>query len=150
MGAAKELAANYANYANGVIGVIRGYFFYLKRSEQMKPRTSHAICAMLTILLAGLGLAARAQDEHAGHAAGGGFGTVHFETSCSPAAQQQFDRAVWIATTAMNASLLRAKVNAGSVNSPRLCHCRQRVIEVILIERDHGQRAALVAEPSES
>jgi hypothetical protein len=35
-----------------------------------------------------------AQDEHAGHALGGGFGNVRFETSCGPAAQQQFDRAV--------------------------------------------------------
>ncbi len=37
---------------------------------------------------------ASAQDEHAGHASGGGFGSVHFEISCSPASQQQFDRAV--------------------------------------------------------
>ncbi len=36
-----------------------------------------------------------AQDEHAGHSAGGAaFGHVHFATSCSPAAQEKFDRAV--------------------------------------------------------
>ncbi len=35
-----------------------------------------------------------AQDEHYGHTAGRDFGTVHFEISCSRAAQQQFDRAV--------------------------------------------------------
>jgi len=37
---------------------------------------------------------ALAQDEHAGHTLDGGFGNVHFETSCGPAAQRQFDRAV--------------------------------------------------------
>jgi hypothetical protein len=36
-----------------------------------------------------------AQDEHAGHSAGGStFGHVHFATSCSPAAQERFDQAV--------------------------------------------------------
>src|SRR5215831_8830381 len=35
-----------------------------------------------------------AQDEHAGHSLSGGFGNVHFETSCNPSSQQQFDRAV--------------------------------------------------------
>ncbi|HXC60376.1 MAG TPA: hypothetical protein VN645_13765 [Steroidobacteraceae bacterium] len=36
-----------------------------------------------------------AQEEHAGHfGAGSTFGQVHFVTSCSPAAQEQFDRAV--------------------------------------------------------
>jgi hypothetical protein len=37
---------------------------------------------------------ALAQDEHADHAAGENFGTVHFPISCSPEAQRQFDRAV--------------------------------------------------------
>ena len=36
-----------------------------------------------------------AQDDHAGHSAGGStFGHVHFATSCSPAVQQRFDGAV--------------------------------------------------------
>lgn len=48
---------------------------------------------LLTVLLAFSGLAF-AQDEHAGHSLGGGYGSVHFETSCSPASQQQFDQAV--------------------------------------------------------
>src|SRR5262245_4378695 len=38
--------------------------------------------------------AAIAQSDHGDHASGGSFGTVHFETSCSPAVSQQFDRAV--------------------------------------------------------
>ena len=45
------------------------------------------------VLLSFSGLAF-AQDEHAGHSLGGGYGSVHFETSCSPASQQQFDQAV--------------------------------------------------------
>ena len=48
---------------------------------------------LLTILLTFSGFAF-AQDEHAGHSTDGGYGSVHFETSCSPASQQQFDRAV--------------------------------------------------------
>jgi hypothetical protein len=50
-----------------------------------------------SLLLAGLcvfiaaGSPAFAQIEHADH---GAFGSVHFEVSCSPAAQQEFDRAV--------------------------------------------------------
>jgi tetratricopeptide (TPR) repeat protein len=36
-----------------------------------------------------------AQDDHAGHGAGGDiYGSVHFETSCSPAVRADFDRAV--------------------------------------------------------
>jgi len=34
------------------------------------------------------------QDDHAGHNFSSDFGKVHFAISCSPAAQQQFDRAV--------------------------------------------------------
>jgi hypothetical protein len=37
---------------------------------------------------------AQAQEDHAGHSVGSTFGRVHFETSCSPAAQQQFDLAL--------------------------------------------------------
>src|SRR5215831_4803139 len=48
---------------------------------------------LLTVLVAFSGLAF-AQDEHAGHSLGGGYGSVHFETSCSPASQQRFDQAV--------------------------------------------------------
>ena len=48
----------------------------------------------LSISLLFSSVLASAQDEHAGHASGGGFGSVHFEISCSPASQQQFDRAV--------------------------------------------------------
>jgi len=42
------------------------------------------------LVLKGAGTPAFAQGEHADHSA---FGSVHFEISCSPAAQQQFDRA---------------------------------------------------------
>ena len=36
-----------------------------------------------------------AQDDHAGHSIGGSmFGRVHFATSCGPAVQESFDRAV--------------------------------------------------------
>jgi tetratricopeptide (TPR) repeat protein len=45
-------------------------------------------------ILAGSGEAAFGQDEHAGHTLSTDFGKVHFESSCSPAAQQEFDRAV--------------------------------------------------------
>ncbi len=52
------------------------------------------IVAVLCGLLAAGGSAA-AQDDHAGHSMGGStFGRVHFATSCSPAAQEPFDRAV--------------------------------------------------------
>jgi hypothetical protein len=46
-----------------------------------------------TVLLSFSGIAF-AQDEHAGHSLGGGYGNVHFDTSCSPASQQQFNQAV--------------------------------------------------------
>ena len=36
----------------------------------------------------------RAHEDHAGHAGGEHFGSVHFPISCGPGAQQQFDRAV--------------------------------------------------------
>ena len=55
---------------------------------------------MKSIALAVCGLLAAsapavAQDDHAGHSAGGStFGRVHFATSCKPAAQKDFDRAV--------------------------------------------------------
>jgi hypothetical protein len=39
-------------------------------------------------------VAVLAQAEHGDHAVGGTFGTVHFNTSCSPDAQKQFDRGV--------------------------------------------------------
>jgi hypothetical protein len=53
------------------------------------------------ILLVACGLAiclpagrvAGAQEEHAGHASGQTFGSVHFETSCSPAVRSDLDRA---------------------------------------------------------
>lgn len=35
-----------------------------------------------------------AQSEHTGHGGGDAFGRVHFQTSCSPAVQADFDRAV--------------------------------------------------------
>ncbi len=54
--------------------------------------TKHALY-LLTVLLV-CHVSAFAQDEHAGHSLGGGFGNVHFETSCSPESQKQFDRAV--------------------------------------------------------
>ena len=48
-------------------------------------------------LLCALGGQATAQDEHAGHGGlGSTFGRVHFSTSCTAAAQEQFDRAVAI------------------------------------------------------
>jgi hypothetical protein len=48
----------------------------------------------LALILAGTVSLVQAQDEHAGHNASSDFGKVHFEISCSRAAQQQFDRAV--------------------------------------------------------
>ncbi len=59
----------------------------------MNLRMSHAAAATLAVVLAGVWLV-NAQDEHLGHSVNGAFGTVHFETSCSPAAQQQFDHAL--------------------------------------------------------
>ncbi len=43
--------------------------------------------------ISGRGLAF-AQGDHGDHGSGGTFGAVHFEISCSPEAQRQFDRAV--------------------------------------------------------
>ena len=60
----------------------------------MNLRMLHVVAAMLAVVFAGVWLVVSAQDEHAGHTVNGDFGTVHFEISCSPAAQQQFDRAV--------------------------------------------------------
>src|SRR5262245_13263988 len=48
----------------------------------------------LALILAGAVSLLQAQDEHAGHNFTNDFGKVHFAISCSPAAQQQFDRAV--------------------------------------------------------
>src|SRR5882672_4372107 len=60
-----------------------------RRSRDMK-----AIVFGLCGLLAAAAPAA-AQDDHAGHSSGGStFGRVHFATSCSPAVQEGFDRAV--------------------------------------------------------
>src|SRR5262245_45849168 len=55
--------------------------------------------AALLALASGLAVidtrvAVLAQTEHGDHVSGGTFGAVHFDTSCSPDAQQQFDRAV--------------------------------------------------------
>jgi hypothetical protein len=49
---------------------------------------------LLAVILAGNLSLLWAQDEHAGHNSKNDFGKVHFTISCSPAAQQQFDRAV--------------------------------------------------------
>src|SRR5215831_8108186 len=48
----------------------------------------------LTLILAGAVSLLQAQDEHAGHNFSSDFGKVHFKISCTPAAQQQFDRGV--------------------------------------------------------
>jgi len=49
---------------------------------------------LLALSLTGAISLLQAQDEHAGHNFSSDFGNVHFTISCSPAAQQQFDRAV--------------------------------------------------------
>src|SRR5499427_11128895 len=51
---------------------------------------------MLSVALIVLGAFSflQTQDEHAGHNFSSDFGKVHFAISCSPAAQQQFDRGV--------------------------------------------------------
>src|SRR2546425_151268 len=59
----------------------------------MNLRMPHAVAATFAVVLAGVWLV-NAQDEHLGHSVNGAFGTVHFEISCSPAAQQQFDHAL--------------------------------------------------------
>src|SRR5262247_3756696 len=48
----------------------------------------------LALILAGTVSLLQAQDEHAGHNVSSDFGKVHFNISCSPASQQQFDRGV--------------------------------------------------------
>ena len=53
-----------------------------------------ALRIALTLILAGAVSLLHAQDEHAGHNFSSDFGKVHFKISCTPAAQQQFDRAV--------------------------------------------------------
>src|SRR5262245_50067782 len=66
----------------------------------MTPRGPSRCLARTQIILGVLlvlagGRVLLAQDAHAGHGAGDDkFGTVHFEVSCSPAAQQAFDQAV--------------------------------------------------------
>jgi tetratricopeptide (TPR) repeat protein len=52
--------------------------------------------SLLAVLACSLLLqgAAQAHDEHADHASGDHFGSVHFPMSCSAEAQRQFDRAV--------------------------------------------------------
>ena len=55
------------------------------------------IAGLTVATLLMFGSAASAQDDHAGHGGmGSTFGRVHFETSCSPASQEAFDRAVAI------------------------------------------------------
>ena len=49
---------------------------------------------LLVILLAGSVSVLGIQNEHAGHNVSSQFGKIHFEISCSPTAQQQFDRGV--------------------------------------------------------
>src|SRR5262245_12003746 len=48
----------------------------------------------LALILAGAVSLLQAQDEHAGHNVRSDCGKFYFNISCSPAAQQQFDRAV--------------------------------------------------------
>ena len=47
-----------------------------------------------TLILAAAFFFSVPQDEHVGHNVASDFGKVHFAISCSPASQQQFDRAV--------------------------------------------------------
>jgi hypothetical protein len=55
------------------------------------------IAGLVIVTLLAYGSAVSAQDEHAGHGGmGSTFGRVHFETSCSTASQEAFDRAVAI------------------------------------------------------
>src|SRR5262249_48535038 len=61
---------------------------YRGANKTMVLRTS------LALILAGAVSLLQAQDEHAGHNFSSDFGKVHFQISCTPAAQQQFDRAV--------------------------------------------------------
>jgi hypothetical protein len=57
-----------------------------------RPQHAGAIL-LITLTLVAHGQGRPAAQDH-DHASGGTFGSVHFETSCSPAAQAQFDRAV--------------------------------------------------------
>jgi len=50
--------------------------------------------AVLALILFGAVSLLQAQDEHAGHNLTSEFGKVHFEISCNPSAQREFDRAV--------------------------------------------------------
>lgn len=57
-------------------------------------RSALSVALTLALQLGAVG-AAVAQDDHAGHGAGGDvYGTLHFDTSCSPAVRDDFDRAV--------------------------------------------------------
>src|SRR5688572_30780357 len=59
-------------------------------------RRAHAVAAALAIQISlplPLPLPALAQDHH-GHAGHKALGEVHFETSCSPQAQRQFNQAM--------------------------------------------------------
>ena len=49
---------------------------------------------VLALILSGAVSLLQAQDEHAGLNLTSEFGKVHFEISCNPSAQQQFDRSV--------------------------------------------------------
>jgi hypothetical protein len=49
---------------------------------------------VLALILSGAVSLLQAQDEHAGHNFTSEFGKVHFEISCNPSAQREFDRAV--------------------------------------------------------
>lgn len=51
------------------------------------------VCSALAIVAAAA-RPAYAQGDHAGHASDAKFGAVHFEISCSAAAQQEFDRGI--------------------------------------------------------
>jgi hypothetical protein len=57
-------------------------------------KSAHVSIAILAGVLAGGWFVVNGQDEHAGHALSSNFGKVHFQISCSPASQQEFDRAV--------------------------------------------------------
>ena len=57
-------------------------------------KKAHAAMAVLAGVLAGGWFAIHGQDDHAGHALSSDFGKAHFQIACSPAAQQEFDRAV--------------------------------------------------------
>ena len=58
------------------------------------PRLPNARTLLLSCTIVACAATATAQNEHAGHGDGDAFGRVHFATSCSPAVQPDFDRAV--------------------------------------------------------